>query len=509
MTAIRSRLRTTGAVVSMCVRADPWGAAIVFGLDIFLALLILASTYGFKLIIDAAARKSIAGVLAATTVIVGSYAVGLIASRVSVRRGAMLVDRAALYIDTLLMRLTTGIPSIEHHERPRYADELTLIQQERTSLAQMMNALISNLRVAVSIVGTVIILARFEPLLVILPLFGLPAVLAQRASNRLAIRARQANAQRTRLRNHLYQVAASSSAAKELRVFGLGEELARRHRSVAEYMRGENWRASIRGAGLGALGTVVFAAGYVGAVAVVLNEAVHGRQTLGSVAVTISLLTQLNLNLAAAAQVSGYLQQVVTAAGRLIWLQDYSRRSNPAIEGAVSVPDRLQRGIELRGVSFAYPDADRMALQDVDLNLPPGKVLALVGENGSGKTTLVKLLAGLYRPASGSVMVDGVDLSRFELDEWRSRLTGAFQDFSRFELRLGEAVGVGDLPRAQDEASVAAALGRAGAGELVDLPPAGLQTQLGTAWGGVDLSGGQWQKVALGRSLMRGTPLLT
>jgi ABC-type multidrug transport system fused ATPase/permease subunit len=133
-------------------------------------------------------------------------------------------------------------------------------------------------------------------------------------------------------------------------------------------------------------------------------------------------------------------------------------------------------------------------------------VVALVGDNGSGKTTLVKLLTGMYRPSAGTITVGGTDLATVDPGEWQRRTTGAFQDFARFELRLRHSVGVGDLARMDEPEPVAAALRRAGAAELVELPPNGLDTQLGTGWGGVDLSGGQWQKVALGRAILKDRP---
>ena len=150
-----------------------------------------------------------------------------------------------------------------------------------------------------------------------------------------------------------------------------------------------------------------------------------------------------------------------------------------------------------------------MVLEDVSLSLPAGSVVAIVGENGAGKTTLVKLLARMYEPTSGSIFVDDVPLARMPAQEWRACLAGAFQDFFRFEFRARDTVGLGDLPRLNDESAVAVAVERAGAGDVISRLASGLETQLGPTWpGGVEVSFGQWQKLALARGFMRDRPLL-
>jgi ABC-type multidrug transport system fused ATPase/permease subunit len=168
----------------------------------------------------------------------------------------------------------------------------------------------------------------------------------------------------------------------------------------------------------------------------------------------------------------------------------------------------LRHGLKVEGVSFTYPDRDKPVLSEISLELPAGKVIALVGENGSGKSTLVKLLCGFYPPSEGRILADGTDLAEIRPGAWRMRISGAFQDFTNFEVAMHESVGLGDLPRLGDRDAAQAALGRAGAGDLARVGDHGLDTLLGKKWGGVDLSGGQWQKLALGRALMREHPLL-
>jgi ATP-binding cassette subfamily B protein len=204
----------------------------------------------------------------------------------------------------------------------------------------------------------------------------------------------------------------------------------------------------------------------------------------------------------------GFLRGIwMDGSRRLAWLEDYAASLVAATDQPA--PERLSEGLRLEGVSFAYPGTERRVLDGVDLALPAGAVVAIVGENGAGKSTLVKLLCKLYEPSAGRILADGAPLARMRADEWRSRLSGAFQDFFRFELRARHSVGVGDLPRLDDEPAVTAAVERAGAEDVVARLPAGLDTQLGPTWpGGVEVSFGQWQKVALARGFMRERPLL-
>jgi ATP-binding cassette subfamily B protein len=192
---------------------------------------------------------------------------------------------------------------------------------------------------------------------------------------------------------------------------------------------------------------------------------------------------------------------------RLAWLEDYAAKLMANAD--VAVPTSIAKHLQFDRVSFAYPGSTRLVLQDVSLTLPAGAVVAIVGENGAGKTTLVKLLARMYEPTEGRILVDGLPIARMPAVEWRSRLAGAFQDFFKFEFRARHSIGIGDLPRLDDEAGIRSAIGRAGADDVIARMPSGIDTQLGPTWpNGVELSFGQWQKLALARGFMRDRPLV-
>jgi ATP-binding cassette subfamily B protein len=192
--------------------------------------------------------------------------------------------------------------------------------------------------------------------------------------------------------------------------------------------------------------------------------------------------------------------------GAYRWLRDYA--ASHAWEDSVgAAPRRLESGIELRGVSFSYPGSTGRVLDGVDLVIPAGTSVALVGENGAGKSTLVKLLSRMYDPTEGQVLVDGVPLTSIDPEAWRRRLSAGYQDFVKYEFVAREVVGIGEL--GSDDRSIRAALVRGEADAIVDALPQGLDTQLGTQFpSSSELSGGQWQRLALARAFLRERPLL-
>jgi ATP-binding cassette subfamily B protein len=225
----------------------------------------------------------------------------------------------------------------------------------------------------------------------------------------------------------------------------------------------------------------------------------------------VSLLRRAQRQVTGASTSAGSFAIAATTADRLLWLEDYVAGFR---QGAGRAPPAdLTDGVRLEHVGFTYPGQDSAVLTDVCLTLEAGSTVAVVGENGAGKSTLIKLLTGMYRPTEGQITVDGRDLADISPARWREATTGAFQDFVQFAMSLGDGVGAGDLPRIDDREAVLSAIGRAGAGDLVDgndghAGALGLDTLLGPYIGGRALSGGQWQRLALARGLMRDRPLL-
>jgi ATP-binding cassette subfamily B protein len=308
-----------------------------------------------------------------------------------------------------------------------------------------------------------------------------------------------------RLALHLFRTATTAAAGKDVRITRIGPRLVDDRRQAFEWWYGPVSAARWSSALWHALAWAVFGVAYVGAVAFVSSGLAAGP---GPVLLVLAAGGRLSAYVGAAVGEISFLRGIwLDGSRRLAWLEDYAASLGASADAPA--PRDLREGIRLEGVSFAYPGTERLVLDSVDLMLPAGAVVALVGENGAGKSTLVKLLARLYEPSAGRILVDGAPLARMRAEEWRARLAGAFQDFFRLELTARHSVGLGDAPRRDDEAAVSAAVGRAGADDVVDRLPRGLSTQLGPTWpGGVDVSFGQWQKLALARGFMRDRPLL-
>jgi ATP-binding cassette subfamily B protein len=300
-------------------------------------------------------------------------------------------------------------------------------------------------------------------------------------------------------------------AAKEIRIFGLKDVIFERRREVFDELERGLMRRGAQNGLLSTLGWACFAACFGLALAYTLHLSALGLITAGQVMLVLTLGSQLNVQLAELGWNVAWLVNTQRAVTHLRWLADYAAESATRLfrPRPSPVPERLTDGIRLEGVAFQYPDTDRPVLSDVNLHIPAGSTVAIVGENGAGKTTLVKLLCRFYEPTAGNILVDGTPLEAFDIDEWRERISAGFQDFSRIQLLARESIGAGDTVYIPDDVRLLDALDRASAPDLPRAFPAGLDTQLGRYFeGGVDLSIGQWQKVALGRAMMRLQPLL-
>jgi len=453
------------------------------------------------------------GVLEHRPGMVGGAAIGLGLSvaatwflrTVSTRVQRRFRDKVTIALESHVAQLQASVPTIVHQERPEHLDRLSMLRNQVFVLDHMYLSVFSTLGWILRLGVTMALLASIHPALLLLAAFAVPTVLTSTWRPEVERAAQERGAQANRLARHLFTIATTAPPGKEVRVTRIGERLVAQRRAAWERWYGPVATARWGSALWHALAWAIFGLAYVGAVVFV-------SYGLGAPASAVLLV------LAAGARLSAYIGATVGEIGflrgfwmdgsrRLAWLEDYA--AAVAASGDLPVPTTLHHGIRLDHVSFVYPGTSRVVLNDVSLTLPAGAVVAIVGENGAGKTTLVKLLAKMYEPSSGSIIVDDTPLARLPATEWRARLAGAFQDFFRFEFRARHTVGLGQLARLDDEPAIMAAVDRAGAGDVVARLTSGLDTQLGPTWpSGVEISFGQWQKLALARGFMRDLPLL-
>jgi ATP-binding cassette subfamily B protein len=425
-----------------------------------------------------------------------------------VRLVFLVLDHTNRAADREIMALMGNPPGLDHHERSDYLDEVQRIREDRWLLGGGMNTLIQWVRALVTIVVGGVLLAQVHPLLLLFPLLSLAAMIVAKRANDIEVKIMEATSAPERKRRHLFEVATLAESGKELRIFGSAAELARRHDKAGKSVVDERNKGEWRSARAATFEGLLTAFGMATGIGFVLYLAIRGQASAGDVILLVGLVGLVAGNAGALAFQTAFLLRLGRLGKRIAWLRDYADESGGPAEPA-AIPARLETGIRLEGVSFAYPESKRPSLDDVHLDLPAGKVVALVGENGAGKTTLVKLLSGFYQPTRGAIAVDGTFLTDFAVDEWRERIGATYQDFTKFEFTARETVGIGDLRGGYDDERVRAAMVRAGADDVLDDLPAGLDTRLGARWDdGTDLSGGQWQKLAIGRGRMRAEPLL-
>jgi len=489
-------------------RAAPGWMTLVTGLLVLGSVASTCYPLGYRLLVDGALAGSAPRAAEGVAVVGGLLSLGWVLTAIGATEAMGLSDRIAAFHTTRLITLISGISGIEHLERPDYLTEVDQIRANRRKLASAPRQLLSNISGFARIAALLVLLGSINPWLLLLPLAAVPPLVADRIAKRITKKAENDMAHTRRLAGLLFGLAADPAGAGEVRAYGLSDHLAAEHRRLTARLDSAGAAEAIRILSVQAAGWLLYAASLMGAIAFVVVEASHGAISIGTVLMSVSLIRRSRNQLTSAAQNSGALVGTLATADRLFWLEDHAAEQ-AARAGTEPAPEVLRDGIELRGVTFRYPGTERAVLEGLDLRLPAGTTVAVVGENGSGKTTLVKLLLGMYRPDEGAVLVDGRNLAALDPEAWRARTTAAFQDFSRLHLPVVESVGVGQLSELDDEPAAGAALDRAGAGDLPAQLPQGLATRVGTTFtGGHGLSGGQWQKLALGRALRRPDPLL-
>ncbi|MGP3929071.1 ABC transporter ATP-binding protein [Nonomuraea sp. KM88] len=491
-------------VFALAWRADPAVVTMVAALSVAQAVTTALIALGQRWVVDAAGAHAVGALV--TAVVVGTLAHAVLAAGGRTRSNYQddLVNRVDIEINREILHAAAAIPTLEHLERTDYLDRLAMLRRHTHALAGSCWALADTAVSVVSVALSVWLLASVHPALAALALLALPPLWAAKRAQRHLADARIATAEDARLEQRLHRMCIEPDTGKEIYVSGAGPVLDEAAGDARDRVVNAVLRARIGAIGWQLTGWLCYAAGFVAALLLIALLIRWGESSLGELMLVISLGTQLRFQVSGTVWGFSRIADAGHATGHYLWLRRYAEREHPT--GTRPAPDTLEHGIELHDVGFTYPGSAEPVLSGVDLTLRAGSTVALVGSNGAGKTTLVKLLSGMYRPTVGHITADGVPLADLDLEAWRQRLTGVFQDFVKFQLPVRRTVAIGGLPAAGD--SVPEAVAKAGADPIVDRLPDGLDTQLGRLYEGVELSHGEWQRLALARSLMRPEPLL-
>ncbi|MPS36688.1 MAG: ABC transporter ATP-binding protein [Stenotrophomonas sp.] len=483
------------------------------------ALLPVAMLYVGKLIIDEAVRLAGAGAMPPLGEALASGQLDtlleLLALELGIAIASDLLGRVVSYADTLLSELFTNATSVrlmehaaeldlEDFEDPELQDKLDRARRQTMGRMNLMSQLLGQAQDMVTVISFAAGLVAYAPwLIALLALALVPAFLGESHFNTLGYSLNYSWTPERRQLDYLRQVGASVETAKEVKIFNLHRFLIDRYKLLAGRFYQANRRLARKralwGTVLAALGTL----GYYAAYAYIAWRTIRGDFSIGDLTFLSGSFLRLRQLL------EGLLTGFSQVAGQALYLDDLFSffaiepeiRSRP---DALPVPRPIRQGFVFENVGFRYPDAERWAVRHLDFQLKAGEVIALVGENGAGKTTLVKLLARLYDPDEGRILLDGRDLRDYDLDDLRANMGVIFQDFVRYHLTAGENIGVGQVDAMPDTARIRDAARRALADEVIDALPEGYGQLIGRRFkNGVDLSGGQWQKIAIARAYMR------
>ncbi|HVX44974.1 MAG TPA: ABC transporter ATP-binding protein [Mycobacteriales bacterium] len=482
-------------------RAAP-GLTVIAGiLAVLQGISIPAQAYSVKLAIDGVTEHQSTKLVAAAVIMTIVPVVRGIGSLVI---DETVIERVHGYLHADLIRIATGIPQVEHQDRPEVGSRIHLLHDNSTQMSFNTAQLLQIGVMAINVATMLVILGQLSPWLLLVTAGAAIRLASAYLDARLRWRAVDESAGSSRRAYSLARISTSVRHAVEIRAFDLRHVLTARVDRELSRVQDERTRAAWRGGWVDIVARLLFAAVYAGAILFVVD----GDFSAGQVALVIILGSQIEQTSGGLALVMRQITDTIGMFTRYAWLRRFARECAARIP-AGTPPRVLERGIEIRDVSFGYPGGGRAVLSDVSLSFPAGSTIALVGDNGAGKSTLVKLLTQLYSPSSGRILIDGQDLAGIDPGSWRERLSVGFQDFTKFCFEAGLAVGVGDLPRSADPVAIETALRRGDATAVMERIPHGLRTQLGSQFsGGVELSGGQWQRLALARGLMRTAPLL-
>jgi ATP-binding cassette subfamily B protein len=421
---------------------------------------------------------------------------------------SLLADKYVKYISVRIMKHASSL-DLATYEDPSFQDKLERARvqaTDRLGMIQQMGRLLQQVIATVALAAGIV---WFSPwLFLLLILCVVPAFIGESHFAFLGYSLAFRQTPVKRQMDYLRYLGVSKESAKELKVFGLNRHLTDRFANLSDQIYGENVSLAKRRFLASSLLTLLTTAGYYGGYIYIIYQTLAGRLSVGTLQFLAGAIAGASMNLQSIfSTFSSIADQSLFLSDLLSFLE--LRPTVRSKENAVPCPRPIRKGIEFQNVSFAYPGTSRLVLKDLNLRLDHGERIALIGENGEGKTTIVKLLMRLYDPTEGAIRLDGIDLREYDLEDYTSQIAVIFQDFMRYDMTARENIAVGRITETENFPGIVEAARKSMAEDVIRKLPAGYEQMLGRRFdGGVDLSGGEWQKVALARAYLRDAQVL-
>jgi ATP-binding cassette subfamily B protein len=507
-------LRNIRPLLGMVWDTSPSLVAVTIALRLVRALLPLAMLWVSKLILDGVVAwikrgsGNAANLWKLVALELGLAVLSDLLGRANSLADSLLSDRFTNRISVRLIEHATQL-DLASFEDPVFYDKLERARRQTTGRIGLLAAVLNVGQDTLSLISLSAGLIVFSPwLMVLLVAAVIPAFLGETHFTALAYSVLYRWTPQRRLLDYIRLLGASNQSAKEVKIFGLGDHLAERYREVSERIYEDNKKVAVKRASVGFLLNLISTGGYYGAYAVVLTRTLAGAISVGTFTFLTGAFSRSRM------YIEKILQSFTDISDQALYLKDLFEffEMQPAIRStphALPAPRPIQDGFEFRNVGFAYPGSSHMVVENISFRLDFQEKIALIGENGAGKTTLVKLLARLYDPTIGEILLDGIDLREYDVEDLRKEIGVIFQDYMRYELIAKENIGFGKIEDLANQTRIEMAADKSMASQVIGKLANGYDQMIGRRFdGGVDLSGGEWQKFALARAYMRDAQLL-